>query len=55
MFEIDGKYGNVHIDGRSINIESLDKYKLETYLENLENEREKIMEEQNNILSKIIN
>ena len=55
MFKIDGKYGNVHIKGMSIDIEKTKISDLNKYLQKLEMKREQLIEQQNNYLSKIIN
>lgn len=55
MFKIDGKYGNVHINGMSIDIEKTKISDLNKYLQKLEMKREQLIEQQNNYLSKIIN
>ena len=55
MVKIDGKYGNVHIKGMSIDIEKTKISDLNKYLQKLEMKREQLIEQQNNYLSKIIN
>lgn len=55
MFKIDGKYGNVHINGMSIDIEKTKISDSNKYLQKLEMKREQLIEQQNNYLSKIIN
>ncbi len=54
MFKVDGKYGSIHINGMSIDIEKTDINQLENYLKNLENKRVQMIEQQNNYLSQII-
>ena len=54
MFKFDGKYGNIHIDGMSIDIDKINIDELDKYLEKLETKREQIIEQQNNYLSQII-
>ncbi len=54
MFKIDGKYGNIHVDGMSIDIDKININELDMYLEKLERNRELIIEKQNDYLSKII-
>lgn len=55
MFKIDGKYGNVHINGMSIDIEKVKISDLNKYLQELEIKRMQLIEQQNNYLSQIIN
>ena len=55
MFKIDGKYGKIHINGMSIDIEKTKIDDLNKYLQELELKREKLIDEQNNYLSQIIN
>ena len=54
MFKIDGKYGNIHINGMSIDIEKTKIDDLNKYLQELEVKREKLIDQQNNYLSQII-
>ena len=54
MYKIDGKYGNIHINGMSIDIEKTKIDQLNKYLQELEVKREKLIEQQNNYLSQII-
>ena len=54
MFRFDGKYGNIHIDGMSIDIDKINMDELEQYLEKLETKRVQIIEQQNDYLSQII-
>lgn len=54
MFKFDGKYGNIHIDGTSIDIDKININELYNYLEKLERKRVKIIEQQNDCLSQII-
>lgn len=54
MFKFDGKYGNIHIDGTSIDIDKINITDLEKYLERLEKKRVQIIEQQNDYLSQII-
>lgn len=49
----DGKYGDLEIDGKSISIEKLNVDDLEKYLKEFEKKRLKLIEEQNNYLSRI--
>ena len=55
MFKIDSKYGNAHINGMSIDIEKSEISDLNKYLQELETRRMKLIEQQNNYLSQIIN
>ena len=55
MLKIDGKYGNVHINGMSIDIEKAKISDLNKYLQELEIKRMQLIEQQNNYLSQIIN
>ncbi len=55
MLKIDGKYGNVHIDGMSIDIEKTKISDLNKYLRELETKRMQLIEQQNSYLSQIIN
>ena len=54
MLKIDGKYGKVQIRGRSIDIEKTKINDLINYLQELEVKREKLIDQQNNYLSQII-
>lgn len=54
MFKFDGKYGNIHIDGTSIDIDKININDLDKYLERLEKKRVQIIEQQNDYLSQII-
>ncbi len=54
MFKIDGKYGNVHINGMSIDIEKTKISDLNKYLQELEMKRMQLIKQQNNYLSQII-
>lgn len=54
MFKIDGKYGNMHINGMSINIEKTNINELEKYLVELERKQKQLIEQQNDYLSQII-
>lgn len=54
MFKCDGKYGNIHIDGTSIDIDKIKMTDLDKYLERLEKKRAQIIEQQNDYLSQII-
>ena len=54
MFKTDGKYGNIHINGMSIDIEKTKIDELNKYLQELEVKREKLIDQQNNYLSQII-
>ncbi len=54
MFKFDGKYGNVHIDGMSVDIDKINMTELSKYLERLERKRVQIIEQQNDCLSQII-
>lgn len=54
MFKVDGKYGNIHIDGISIDIDKINITELDKYLERLERKRVQIIEQQNDCLSQII-
>ena len=55
MFKVDGKYGNIHINGMSIDIEKTKTEELKKHLQKLEEKREKLIDKQNNYLSQIIN
>lgn len=55
MFKFDGKYGNLHLNGMSIDIDKININELNDYLKQLEQKREKIIEQQNNYLTQIIN
>ena len=54
MYKIDGKYGNIHIKGKTADIERSDIPELETYKEYLEKTERKLLKEQNNYLSEIL-
>ena len=54
MFKFDGKYGNVHIDGMSIDIDKIHITELDKYLEKLQRKQVQIIEQQNDCLSQII-
>ena len=54
MFKVDVKYGNVHINGRSIDIDRINITELNNYVEKLESKRLVIIEQQNNYLSQLI-
>ena len=54
MFKINGKYGNVHINGISIDIDKMNGKELEKYLEKSESKRIELIEQQNKYLSQII-
>ena len=54
MFKFDGKYGNVHIDGISVDIDKISMTELDKYIERIERKREQIIEQQNDYLSQII-
>ena len=54
MFKFDSKYGNIHIDGISIDIDKINMGELDKYLEKLEKKRIQIVEQQNDYLSQII-
>lgn len=54
MFNFEGKYGNIHVDGMSKDIEKLSAKDLEEYLISLEGKRGKLIEEQNVFISQII-
>ena len=54
MFKFDGKYGNIHIDGMSVDIDKINMTELGKYLESLERKRVQIIEQQNDCLSQII-
>lgn len=55
MFGLDGKYGDVHINGMSIDIEKAKVSDLNEYLKELETKRMQLLEQQNSYLSQIIN
>lgn len=54
MFNVDGKYGTVHIQGKSIDIEKTKVEDLEKYLKELEKKEENLLNQQNDYLSKIL-
>ncbi len=54
MFKFNGKYGNIHIDGTSIDIDKINITELGKYLEKIERKRVQIIEQQNDYLSQII-
>lgn len=54
MFKYEGKYGNIHIDGTSMDIDKINLSELNKYLEKLERKRTQIIEQQNDYLSQII-
>ncbi len=54
MFKVDGKYGCVHIKGRSIDIEKAETNDLNDYLKELESKRIQLIEQQNYLLTQII-
>lgn len=54
MFKFNEEYGNLHIDGTSINIDKINLDELTKYLEKLERRRENVIEQQNEYLSQII-
>lgn len=54
MFKFDGKYGNIHIGGTSIDINKIKITDLYKYLERLEKKRVQLIEQQNDYLSQII-
>lgn len=54
MFKIDGKYGNVHIDGMSKDIDKINTNELDKYLNELEKHRIELIKQQNEYLSQII-
>ena len=54
MFNFDGKYGNIHIDGISIDIDKINMTEYDKFLEKLERKQVQIIEQQNDYLSQII-
>lgn len=54
MYKINGKYGNVHVNGMSIDIDKIDIIELEEFLQQLEKKQEELVRQQNDYLSKII-
>lgn len=54
MFKFEKKYGNIHIDGTSIEIDKIDITEMDVCLKKLEKKRVQIKEEQNEYLSQII-
>lgn len=54
MFEINGKYGNIHIKGKTIDIDKVNVDELEIYLNELETNRMKLIENQNEYISELI-
>lgn len=55
MFKIDGKYGNVHVNGMTKDIDKIDIKELNMYLKELEAKQVKLIKEQNEYISQIIN
>ena len=54
MLNINGKYGNLHIQGKSLDIDKLNLKELEDYLREMEEKRSQLIEEQNEYLSQMI-
>ena len=54
MFKVDGKYGSIHINGMSMDIDKTKTNELNKYLQELEIKRNELIEQQNNYLSQII-
>ncbi len=54
MFKIEGKYGNIQIDGRSIDIEKIEEKELSQHLKKLEKKQMELIQQQNEYLSQII-
>ena len=54
MLKMDNTYGNIVIDGQSIEIDKIPVEKLNDYLQTLEKNREKLIEKQNEYLSEIL-
>ena len=54
MFNIDGKYGSIYLNGMSIEIDKVSVIDLKKYLKELEQKQKECIEQQNNYLSQII-
>lgn len=54
MFKIDGKYGQIHIDGMDLDIDRTNLAELKQYVQQLQEKREELIEKQNDYLSQII-
>lgn len=54
MFKINGRYGNIHVNGMSIDIDKIDLNELDKYLNELEIKQMQLIEQQNEYLSQII-
>ena len=54
MFNIDGKYGSIHLNGMTKNIENLSIDELEECLKVMEHKEMKLIEKQNEYISQII-
>lgn len=54
MFKIDGKYGNIDVNGMSIDIDKMEVKELSQHLENLEKKQIELINQQNEYLSQII-
>ena len=54
MLNFEGKYGNIHVSGRSIDIEDLSLEEMKQYLQELEGKQMKLTNEQNDYISQII-
>ena len=54
MIKLSEKYGEIHINGKNIEIDKTDLTELNIYLDQLEKKREQLIEKQNELISKII-
>lgn len=54
MLDVEGKYGNVNIDGMTVDIDKMDNSEFDKYLEKLEAKRLQLITQQNDCLTKII-
>ncbi len=54
MLKVVGKYGNIHIEDKIINIDNLDIEDLKKYLKDLEVKQSQLINAQNEYLSQII-
>ena len=55
MLKINGKYGDLNIEGRKVDIEKTAILELKKYLEQLDKKEKKLIEKQNQYLSEILN
>lgn len=54
MFNNDGKYGNIHVNGMSLDIDKINVNELNKYLKELKRKQKELIEQQNEYLSQII-